>query len=407
MQNKQWAKGGWHYINKMIWDESEQRMIDDVLREDWFGDGKFTKELEGELIKFSGHAYAQLTNSGSSAINLAVQTLIQKRIWQPGDLILHPINTFATSISSAIMAGLIPVYVDTDEGTYVASLEQIKRALNEYPQIKGAIIPALLGNIMDVVKLRKLLGDRILILDSCDVMGTKWDGREISSYGDFAAYSFYGSHHISSFGVGGALVTSNQEWYRTANSMTFWGRDVLNQHLPGVENFLKRYTYETLGTDSQMTAVQAGFALAQIKRLDFYIEKRRSLFNELNQLFSKYSQWFILPKSGNDTISWFCYPLVIKENAPFTRYDFVKYLLDNRVETRPIMCGDITKQPPFRYAKSRIIRPIINATRTEQAGFFITACPMSDEQKADYLGILQRFLESYESQRNSTGVQSV
>lgn len=394
MQNRKWEKGKFHLINRIYWDENEVKQVMDVFQEDWFGDGKFTRELERKLIEFSGHKHAQVTNSGSSALNLAIQTLIQKKIWQAGDYILHPINTFATSISSAIMAGLIPVYVDTDPGTYVISTVGIRNALKEYPQIKGAIIPALLGNIPDMDVLKDELQDRILILDSCDVMGSKWDSREVASYGDFAAFSFYGSHHISSFGVGGALTTSNPEWAEYVNSLTFWGRNVQNQKTAGYENFLKRYTYQSLGTDSQMTAVQAAFALAQFEKLPQYIERRKHVHLEIYKLLEPYEHWFEMPKEHwpKADVSWFSYPLVVKENAPFTRNEFVSYLTDSLVETRPVMCGDITKQTPFRYAKHKVVRPIINAERTERNGLFIPACPMDDEELQHYLMIFENYL---------------
>src|SRR5690606_9815915 len=141
LQNKEWVEGqDWIFINKLFWGEQELQKIKEVLESDWFaGNSKFNKDFENKLSQFTGMKYAQTTNSGSAALEVAVQTLVQKGIWKRGDKILHPTLTFPTSISSAIMAGLVPVYADVGEGTYVLSDEEINRAFDRYPDIAGAI----------------------------------------------------------------------------------------------------------------------------------------------------------------------------------------------------------------------------------------------------------------------------
>jgi len=397
LKNKDWSVGQTSYINKLYWGKPEVRKVLDVLEGDWFGgNSKFNTEFEQKLAAFTGMRHFQTTNSGSAGLEVAVQTLIQKGIWKSGDKILHPALSFPTSISSAIMAGLIPVYADVGEGTYVLSDESIEKAFEKHPDIAGAIVPALLGNVPNLELLRKHLGDKPLILDSCDVMGSKWDGREVGSYGDFAAYSFYGSHHISTFGVGGGVATNNPDYARYAKSLVFWGRDFSTDGLNPVENFLRRYSYESVGLDAQMSAVQAAFGLAQLERLPEYLGQREVVFRKLQNLFSRYMDYFILPTRVSDRvdISWFCYPLTLSPNTPFSREFFVKYLLDNKVEIRPIM-SNLLDNAVFSNTNHIVIGNTRNADIVARRGFFLPACPMSEEQLDNYINTLEGFLKRY------------
>lgn len=397
LTNKPWVPGNVTYINKLYWGKPEVAKIVEVLEGDWFGgNSKFNREFEERLSTFSGMRFFQTTNSGSAALEVAIQTLIQKGVLKRGDKVLHPALSFPTSISAAIMAGLIPVYADVGEGTYVLSDEAIERAFIAHPDIKGAIIPALLGNTPNVELLREKLGDKPLILDSCDVMGTKWDGREVGSYGDFAAYSFYGSHHISTAGVGGGIGTSNPEYAEYAKSLVFWGRDFSTDGLSPVENFLRRYSYSSIGLDAQMSAIQAAFGLAQLERLPEYLGQRNVVFNRLSNIFSRHLDYFVLPTRVSDRVdtSWFCYPLTLTVNTPFSREFFVKYLLDNKVEIRPIM-SNLLDNAVFSNTEHYVAGSTRNADVVARRGFFLPACPMGEEQLEHYAVTLENFLKKY------------
>jgi len=398
LESKKWKPGEWTYINKLKWGRPELEQIMKVLESDWFaGNSKFNERFEAKLVEFSGMKFAQTTNSGSAALEIAVQTLLQKGIWKRGDKILHPALTFPTSISSCIMAGLVPVFVDVDEGTYVISDDGMDKAFEIHKDIKGAIIPALLGNVPNIDKLKFHLDNKPLIIDSCDVMGSKWDGKEVGSYGDFAAYSFYGSHHISTFGVGGGLVTNNPEYASFMKSLTFWGRDFSFDTADPIESFLRRYSYQSIGMDAQMTAVQAAFGLAQFERLPEYLGERNTVFNRLHNLFLRYQDYFILPMRTDikADVNWFCFPITIRQGTPFTREFFVKHLLDKKIEIRPIMAGNLCNHLPYSMIKSEIVGSLHNSDVVSRRGFFIPSAPMSSEQLEYYISVLEAFLKKY------------
>jgi CDP-6-deoxy-D-xylo-4-hexulose-3-dehydrase len=379
-------------MNQIRWDSSEIGAMRQVLMDDWFGYGESNKKLEKKLSEFTEIKHVNLSSSGSSAILVAVKALMHEGRLKSGDLVLHPITTFPTSIASAIDFGIVPVFVETKPNTYVIDAEQVEEMIKKYPEIKGAIIPHLLGNIPEMDRIVRALNGRFLIEDSCDTLGGQFDGKHVGSNADFVAFSFYGSHHISTAGIGGALATNNLRLAEVARSMIFWGRDF------NLENtFMNRYKYATIGTNSQMSALQAAFGLAQMERLGDYIKARKNQFDELYAIFKKYDNWFELPESHvKANPSWFAFPLVVKNSAPFTREDFVKYLTDHKIEIRPIMCGNILKQPPYSKIKCILSKeefPI--GDKIESRGLFIPAWGMPEDQKKHYHELVSTFLDKY------------
>ncbi len=397
---KKWKKGDPHLINRIQWDSSEKASLEKVLEADWFAGGKIRDETEKKLAQAIKIPNVHLTNSGSAAIQVGLMSLKHQGYWKEGDLILHPVTTFATSISSAIFLGAIPVYIDTKPQTYVADPEQVSKAIKRYPQIKGMILPYLLGSLPDIPAIKDALEDRFLLEDCCDTFGGTFDGKPIGSFGEFAAFSFYGSHHVTSGGVGGALVTTDKLLHEIAKSVIYWGRNFKE----GDAEFLKRYNYETIGTDSQMSNLLAVFLNAQLDRIPGFIKARAQQFKEMTALFEK-ADYFHLPVvHPKADPAWFSYPLTIKENAPFTRDEFARYLTKNKIEARPLMCGNIMEQRPFRnvtYVALDERFPV--AEEIEKRSLFIPCWGMPEEQKADYYNLINKFFESRSSRSAAIG----
>src|SRR3989344_3245852 len=381
---QKWEKpGDSHLINRVQWDEREMEGLLEVLNNDWFASGGKNKEFTEKFSKYTGIPYVILTNSGSAAIELSLLALKHEGRWRPGDLVLHPVTTFATSISSAINMGLMPLFIETKQNTYVADPEQVSRAIERHPSTRGMILPHLIGNIPEIEKIKEILGPhRFLIEDYCDTLGGTYKGKHLGNFGDCGAFSFYASHHITSGGVGGAVATHDKKLYSLMKSLTFWGRDFR----PGDDEFMKRYSYETLGLDSQMTELQAAFGSKQIDKLPGFVSERESQFEEMTDLFSEYG-FFNLPESSkNAKPSWFSYPLSVKESAPFNRSQFARYATSNKIEIRPLMCGNITLQRPFQRAEYKSLDngnfPI--GDDIDQKALFIPCWGMPAEQRVDY-----------------------
>jgi len=398
---KKWEKhGDSHLMNRVQWDNNELDKMMIPFQQDWHGYGDAQQTLEKKLAAFTGIDYFNLTNSGSTAITTGLKALKEQDRFKSGDLILHPITTFPTSISSAIDYGGIPVFVETKAGTYVVDDDQVERAIKKHPEIVGIILPHLLGNVPNMEHIKNSLDGRWMIEDSCDTMGGHFDGKPVGSFGDFVAFSFYGSHHITTAGVGGAIGTNDESLNNLAKSIIFWGHNYKTHNNKETDtDFLNRYATQTLGNDYQMCGIQAGFGLAQIEKLPKFIKAREKQFKELDTIFhEKGEKYFVLPESDPKAQpSWFSYPLVIREDSPFTRKEFVNYLTKNYIEIRPIMCGNLIKQTPFAKAKKITLDdekfPIGDSI--EERGFFIPAWGMPEDQKQDYYQTLEKFLDSY------------
>lgn len=387
-----WRPGEFHRINRIQWDHEEIRsIVQKVFMEDWFAQGAVNREFERRFSDYTGIPHVYGTNSGSSAIQNGLQALKQEGYWRKEDLVLHPVTTFATSVSSASFLGMTPVFIDTKPYTYVADPEQVKKAIKKYPNIKGMILPHLIGNIPDMDAIRHHLGDRFLLEDCCDTLGGTFNGQHVGSMGDVAAFSFYASHHITTGGVGGAVGTKHSPLESALRSLIHWGRDFKD----GDDEFLKRYNYSSLGTDSQLSAIQAAFGLAQLDKLGDFVDARSRQFKEMNELFEE-CKYFHLPRvhpSANP--SWFAYPLTVEARAPFSRAEFARYLTRNKVEVRPLMCGDVTKQPPFSRAKYISFGSYSVANEIENNSLFVPCWGMADEQKKEYYKIFRDFFSRY------------
>jgi CDP-6-deoxy-D-xylo-4-hexulose-3-dehydrase len=401
-QWKEWRPGDPVLINRIVWGQPELDQLQTVLANDWFGPGRKVDEFSQSLADYTNIPHIQPVNSGSSALTLAVEAMIELELWTPGDWILHPLLTFPTSIVPAIKNGLKVIFVDVDPNTYQIDLKQVEGAVNNHgDKIKGAIIPHLLGNISDMALLMDILDGRPFIEDCCDTMGGYYDGLHVGYFGHVAAFSFYGSHHVTTAGVGGALATHSEEIYNYAKSATHWGRNDYALLNDPYEKFSKRYWYETLGSDYQMTELQAAFGIVQMARLDKANKKRAQRFMELRRFFSRtgFENFFYMPYTDSDEAnpSWFCFPITIKPDAPFDRRQFATHLITHLIEIRPLFTGNLLKHPAFKHLAEIGMNRFgnTNADLIGTNGLFLPAWGMSDGEMAYLLDVLTAFFKLY------------
>lgn len=398
-QWKKWRPGDPVTVNRIVWGQPELDQIQDVLDNDWFGPGPKVKRFGQIISDLTGVEFVQPVSSGSTALEMATQAMINSGLWERGDWILHPLLTFPTSITPAIRAGLIPCFVDVEIGTYQIDLRKAEQVIQRNgDKIKGAVIPHLLGNICDLDYLIDILDGRPWIEDCCDTIGSLYKGRHVGNFGNAAALSFYGSHHITTGGVGGALITNSEVIYAFAKSCTHWGRNDYDLIADTYERFVRRYWYDTVGSDYQMTELQAAFGIAQAERVTKANARRKVVFAEIDQHFygQGLNEYFSMPYSVNSSVepSWFGYPLTIKEAAPFSRRDFATFLIANKIEIRPIFTGNILRHPAFNSVKVNVVGNVgetSNADLIGANGLFLPAWGMSEGELGYMLGVIDKF----------------
>jgi CDP-4-dehydro-6-deoxyglucose reductase, E1 len=399
----------------LVFDRSEVEetlgAVFDAFTSGWFALGKCGALFEERLAKLIGADGSVLTNSGSSANLLAVATLVHLKKLHAGDEVLTPATTFPTTINPLLLYGLKPVLVDVDIPSFTVSAEKLKRSASA--KTKGVMLPHLNGSasfMPEIAELSKSQG-WVLLEDCCDALGTTVGGKPVGSYGDVATFSFYAAHHIG-MGEGGAVVSRSKEVVDTARSLRDWGRasgekvfDMAKgrvaqkvgagSSLP--DDYETRFTYVTKGFNLKPLDIQAAMGIAQLEKLPRFTEARKRNHRRLYQTLLPYERNLWLPKAlPGVEASWFVFPIVVKEDAPFHRADLVGFLESNGIETRPILAGNITKQPAYSEIEFVVRSALSQSDLILRNGFFVGLFPgLREEQIAKIESGFQAFFQRF------------
>lgn len=369
----------------------------------WLTSGSYSEEFESRFAKIVGMRHAFMVNSGSSANLVALSALTSPKMGErrllPGDEVLTVAAGFPTTVTPIIQNNLIPVYIDIDLQTYVANEEQLEAAISK--KTKAIMMAHTLGNPFNLELVEKLAikYNLWIIEDSCDGLGGTYKGRNLGSFGDFSTFSFYPAHHITT-GEGGAVLVKKAAHKVIVESLRDWGRDCWCP--PGCDNTcLKRYewklgelpegydhkyTYSHLGYNLKSGDIQAAIGLAQLDRLDTFIEKRKYNWNYLHKNLKSLEEYLVLPKpTEHGDPSWFGFAITVKENSPLSRNNLVKLLNEKKVGTRLLFGGNLLRQPAFMGTPRRVVSDLKNSDIVMNDTFWIGVWPGLTEQMLDYV----------------------
>ncbi len=403
-----------HYAGR-VFDEQEMCNMVDAVLDFWITLGPYGKRLESGLANFLGVKEAILVNSGSSANLVALASLMSPQFdghLLPGDEVITPALTFPTTFAPIVQNGLIPVVVDCELGTYNMNPDRLEEAIS--PKTRAVLIPHTLGNPGQMDKITGTCSKHNLYLveDACDALGTRYAGKPVGTFGDFGTLSCYPAHHIS-MGEGGAIFTNSARLAKIARSIRDWGRDCWCQGDASASgacgrrfqykinigdseiDYDHRYVYTSIGYNLKPTDVQAAMGLAQLKKLDWIIERRRYNFHRLFEGLKKYEDIFILPSWDEKAEpSWFAFPLTIRPGSNFTRSELLVFLEAANIETRLLFAGNILSQPAFKDVNCRVVGNLANSSLVMTNTFFVGVYPGIDDEALDY--ILRKFDEFLE-----------
>lgn len=386
-----------------IFDQAEMVNLVDSALDFWLTSGRFARQFEERFSNYHDANYCCLTNSGSSANLLAVAALTSPKLGSrrllPGDEVITVAAGFPTTVTPIVQNQLIPVFVDIELGTYNIDVKEIENAIS--PKTKAIFVAHTLGNPFDLAAIVALKNkyNLWLIEDCCDALGAKFDNKLVGTFGDISTFSFYPAHHIT-MGEGGALLTSDPLLYNNIRSFRDWGRDCWCE--PGHNDTCgKRFTqeysklpvgydhkfvYSHLGYNLKITDMQASVGLAQLDKLADFIARRNSNFNKYFDFFSKYQDFFVLPKSlPGANPSWFGFLLMLKKGIPFSRKDFVIYLDRHRIDTRMLFAGNMLRQPAFAEVAFRQIGELPVTEEVMNDAFWFGVYPGLDEARLNYI----------------------
>jgi CDP-4-dehydro-6-deoxyglucose reductase, E1 len=379
----------------------------------WLTTGRYAEQFERDFARFMHVRNVALVNSGSSANLIAVSCLISPRLEdrriRPGDEVITLAAGFPTTVNPIVQNGLVPVFVDIDIDTLNVDTAQLERALSD--RTRAIILAHTLGNPFDAACVRQFADDHGLwmIEDCCDAVGSKYQGRSVGTFGDLATVSFYPAHHIT-MGEGGAVLTSTPLLHTLVESFRDWGRDCWCE--PGKANtcgkrfdwqlgslphgYDHKYIYSHLGYNLKLTDMQAAVGVAQLKKLPDFIDARRHNFSRLHSALKQHEDVLMLARatSGADP-SWFGFPIIVREGAPFTRDQLVQFLESRQIGTRLLFAGNITRQPAYREVRYRIAGELTNTDRVMRDCFWVGVYPGLTDPMIDYLAeCVGRFVRS-------------
>ena len=366
-------------VSGRVFDDDDIVKLVDSSLDFWLTTGRFAAEFEREFAKRMGLRHCLLVNSGSSANLVAFSALTSPKLGDrqilPGDEVITTATGFPTTVNPAIQYGAVPVFLDVDVPTYNIDVSLLEEALS--PKTKAVMVAHTLGNPFDLATITDFCrrNGLWLIEDCCDAVGARYDGKPVGTFGDLATVSFYPAHHIT-MGEGGAVLCNQGAIKVLAESFRDWGRDCWCE--PGKDNtcgkrfdqqfgtlpavYDHKYVYSHIGYNLKVTDMQAAVGVAQLAKLDGFIEARTRNFDHLYEGLSDLQDCLLLPEATpNSEPSWFGFPVAMRPEAPISRNDLVRALNDRGIGTRLVFAGNLLRQPAYLDITHRVVGDLTNA----------------------------------------------
>ena len=390
-------------VTGKVIDSLEIKNMIEASLDGWLTAGRFNSLFQKKLAEFLNIKCLLTVNSGSSANLVAFSTLtspkLKERAIQKGDEVITVAASFPTTVNPIIQFGAIPVFVDIKIPSYNIDENLVEQSITK--KTKAIMLAHTLGNPFNVKKIKEICDkyNLWLIEDSCDALGSKFNGQFVGTFGDLATLSFYPAHHIT-MGEGGAVFTNSIKLKRIAESFRDWGRDCYCD--PGKDNtcnkrfqwqlgdlpfgYDHKYTYSHMGYNMKITDMQAACGVAQLTKLDYFIEKRKNNFQFLYNSLKDLGDFLILPEAElNSEPSWFGFPLSIKNNEKFSRNKLINFLDEAKIGTRLLFSGNLTKQPFMKNIDFKIHKNLRNTDFVMHNTFWIGLHPGLSEEQLSYV----------------------
>ncbi len=389
-------------VSGRVFDSRDLESLVDSSLDFWLTTGRFAERFEKEFARWFGIRECVLVNSGSSANLVALAaltspTLGERRI-KPGDEVITAAAGFPTTVNPIVQLGAVPVFIDSELGSYNADLGALEAARSE--KTRAVIFAHTLGNPYDAARVRDFCRKHELwmIEDTCDAVGATWDGQQVGTFGDLATVSFYPAHHMT-MGEGGAVMMRSPKLRVLVESFRDWGRDCWCA--PGKDNtcgkrydwqlgelphgYDHKYTYGHIGYNLKLTDMQAAVGVSQLEKLDGFIAHRHHNAELLTELLVDVA-WLALPtEEERARSSWFGYPIRVLPGAPIERNALVQALNARRIGTRLVFAGNLIRQPAYADVNYRVVGDLRNADAIMNDVFWVGTYPGLDDAQIAYV----------------------
>lgn len=333
----------WYAPNKFeAYGQEEINAVNECLKDGWLaGFGKRTIEFEKKVSQMFGKKYGLFVNSGSSACLLAIASLNLEK----NSEIITPACTFSTTVAPIIQLGYKPIFCDVILNAYVPSVESVLSKITDNTRV--IMIPNLIGNKPNW----KLLKEKLIELNRTDIILIE-DSADTITYTeetDIATTSFYSSHIITAGGSGGMVMFNKEEHLKRAIMYRDWGRigDNLEDYSERFKHTVDgipydyKFLYGVIGYNFKSSEMNAAFGLVQLERFNNFKILRRNIIKRYFENLKNVKE-ILLPDDSIEP-NWLAIPLQVKN-----RYELLKFLEDNNIQTRVCFSGNITRHPVYR-----------------------------------------------------------
>jgi CDP-6-deoxy-D-xylo-4-hexulose-3-dehydrase len=387
------------YYSGPYWTEEEFiAAVDSLLFGKWLSSGEKTRKFEVKFCRKFNQRDAVAVNSGSSA-NLVMLAAVKKLLsWEDDGEIILSVVGFPTTLAPIIQNRLKPIFCDIELDTLNFELDEVEKVITS--NTKAIILSPVLGNTVDMDRLVSICDKNniVLLLDNCDSLGSKWNGKLLSEYALASSHSFYPAHHIST-GEGGLVSSNNRKLISLARSFAWWGRDC---YCVGAANLLPegtccnrfdtwlkdydgivdhKYVFSNVGYNLKPLDLQGAIGLVQLDKVDEIEKRRRRSKEAIQKSFLKYVEGILIPQElPSASTSWFGTPVICQDKTQKNK--LVSFLEKNRIQTRNYFAGNILLHPGYSHLDDYKKYP--NANEVLDTVFFVGASPHYDTKVFNY-----------------------
>ncbi len=379
----------WKLQENILEKEDIEGLVDFIRSTERFTQFEKVRQFEELWCAWQGCRFSVFVNSGSSA-NLVITNLMKQLYgWRDGDEVVVPVVTWITNITPIIQCGLTPVFVDVNLKDYSFDYEELEKKITD--RTRAVFVTHLVGFPADIPRIKNILGNRDikLVEDCCESHGAMQDGVKVGNLGSCSSFSFYWGHHMTTV-EGGMICTDNEDIYKLATLKRSHGlvrelpvhyHDTHKAAHPDVDF---QFLFLTDGFNVRNTELHAVLGISQVKHLDHYIVVRNRNYAAFMEILAPYSEHFFLPFS--EGVSSFSLPFVFRNEK--TKELFQKSIGQAEIESRPIISGNILRQPFLRKYANPADFP--NGEILHQNGFYIGNNQFVDEKRLNKLAELLR-----------------
>ena len=396
----------WISIGDFKFDDEERAAINKVIESNRVTEHKNVLNFERKFADYIETKYAIVTNSGTSALIMGLESIKDKGVKPFTKVITTPL-TYVATINAIKLTGYDPVFVDVDSETFNIDVQKIQAYLDGVDDIENysMVLPVhLMGYPADMDEINKICDgfDMVSFEDSAQAHGSMYKGRKCGSMSIASAFSFYVAHNIQ-VGEMGALTTNDPMVAKISRRIKANGRICDCQICTRAQGTCPRgdereqdprFTHSHIGYNFKTTEFMAAIGLAQLRKNEIIKNKRGENVKTLNEGLEKYSDIIKLPQYSDD-VSYMAYPLILRSNK-ISRKKLLYMLEKSGVENRPLFSCIPTQQPSYGYLRERYEGRLPNAEYIGRNGFYIGCHQyLSDDDISYIINVFSKILDNF------------